>query len=340
MKTITPQSADTRLLSSSEAPVAASSPTRRRLIQASAGLIAGAPAFIHAQPKQLRVIVPLPAGGAADVGVRLITDIWAQLAGMPIVVENRPGASYLIGMQAMQNAPADGSVLIHLNNGMSATQLTFGKYDLLKQLAMVGKFGGTPGTIFVKADSPMKTPADLIANLKANPGKLNYGTILGGQEHMTTVLMLRNNGCSAQAIPFKGGPDSVTALAQGETDFAVSALPLVVPFKGRIRPLCVMTDKRFSLMPDIPSFRDTLGTTAPALDYWGGFGVPAATPAPVVEGLYKTLTEVMKNPDLPKKFAAQGLVIDVDTPAALRKLIADDLTWMAPIAAELNLKAG
>jgi len=314
--------------------------TRRRVLQATAGLITGAPAFIHAQPKQLRVIVPLPAGGAADVGVRLITEIWTQLTGTPIIVENRPGASYLIGMQAIQSAPTDGSALIHLNNGMSATQLSFGKYDMLKQLAMVGKFGGTPGTIFVKADSPMKTPADLIAYLKANPGKANYGTILGGQEHMTTVLMLRNNGCTAQAIPFKGGPDSVTALAQGETDFSVSALPLVVPFKGRIRPLCVMTDKRFALMPDIPSFRDTLGNTAPVLDYWGGFGAPAGTPNALVEGHYKTLVEVMKNPDLPKKFAAQGLVIDTDTPATLRKLIADDLAWMAPIAAELNLKAG
>jgi len=313
---------------------------RRRMMQATAGLIAGAPALIHAQPKQLRIIVPLPAGGAADVAVRLLTDVWTQLTGTPIVVENRPGASYLIGMQAMQNAPADGSVLIHLNNGMSATQLSFGKYDMLKQLAMVGKFGGTPGTIFVKADSPMKTPADLIAFLKANPGKANYGTILGGQEHMTTVLMLRNNGCSAQAVPFKGGPDSVTALAQGETDFSISALPLVVPFKGRIRPLCVMTDKRFPLMPDIPSFRDTLGNTTPVLDYWGGFGAPAGAPAAVIEGHYRTLLEVLKNPELPKKFAAQGLVLESDTPAALRKLIADDLAWMAPIAAELNLKAG
>jgi len=314
--------------------------TRRRLIQATAGVISGAPALIHAQPKQMRIIVPLPAGGAADVGVRMMGEVWTQITGTPVLVENRPGASYLIGMQAIQTAPADGSALIHLNNGMSATQLSFGKYDLLKQLAMVGKFGGTPGTIFVKADSPMKTPADLIAFLKASSGKANYGTILGGQEHMTTVLMLRNNGCSAQAVPFKGGPDSITALAQGEIDFAVSALPLVVPFKGRIRPLCVMTDKRFPLMPDIPSFRDTLGNTTPVLDYWGGFGAPAGTPAAVVEGHYKTLLEVLKNPDLPKKFAAQGLVLESDTPAALRKLIADDLAWMAPIAAELNLKAG
>lgn len=318
----------------------AASNNRRRVLQATAGLIAGAPAYIHAQPKQLKIIVPLPAGGVADVGVRMIAEAWTQLTGTPIVVDNRPGASYLIGMQAIQSSPADGSTMIHLNNGMSATQVTFGKYDMLKQLTMIGKFGATPGTIFVKADSPLKTPADLIAYLKANPGKGNHGTILGGVEHMTAVLMLRNNGCSAQAIPFKGGPDSVTALAQGELDFCISALPLVVPFKGRIRPLCVMTDKRFALMPDIPSFRDTLGNTAPVLDYWGGFGAPAGAPSAVIEGHYKTLTEVMKSPDLHKKFAAQGLVIDTDTPAALRKLIADDLGWMVPISAELNLKAG
>lgn len=315
------------------------SPARRRLVQAAAGLIAGAPAFIHAQPKQIRLIVPLPPGGAADVSARLAMESWTQVSGTPVIVENRPGASYLVGMQAIQNAPADGSVMMHVNNGMIPPQLTFGKYDLLKQLTMVGKFSGTPAAIFVKFDSPIKTPTELIAHLKARAGKANFGTILGGAEHMTTVQMLRSNGCAAEPVGFKGGPDAIIALAQGELDFCILALPLAVAFKGRVRAIAVTSDNRFPLAPEIPSFRETLGKGGSVLEFYGGFAVPAGTPPAVIDGYYKTLAEVGKNANLVSKSAVQLTVVDVVPGAELQRLLVTDLAQWAPIASELNLKA-
>ncbi len=309
------------------------------MVQAAAGFITGAPALIHAQPKQIRLIVPLPAGGAADVSARMAMESWTQLSGVPVIVENRPGASYLVGMQAIQNAPADGSVIMHVNNGMLPPQLTFGKYDVLKQLTMVGKFSATPAAIFVKFDSPIKTPTELVVHLKSRAGKANFGTILGGAEHMTTVQMLRSNGCAAEPVGFKGGPDAITALAQGELDFCILALPLAVPFKGRVRAIAVTSDTRFPLAPEIPSFRETLGKGASVLEFYGGYAVPAGTPPAVIEGYYKTLAEVGKNADLVNKLATQLTVVQVAPGAELRRLLVTDLAQWTPIATELNLKA-
>ena len=313
--------------------------SRRRLVQAGIALT-GAPSIIRAQSKTpMKIIVPLPAGGVADISVRIIAEQWTTLTGQPVVVENRPGGSYLIGMQAIAAAPADGNTLIHLNNGMSATQVTFGRYDMLKQLSIVGKFGGTPGAFFVKADSPHKTIDDILNDLKTRQGKGNYGGIAGGIEHLLAATLLKARGIKATFVAFKGGPDTVTALAPGEIDFVCSALPLIIPFKGRIKALAVMTDKRFPLMPDIPSFRDVV-KDGPGLDYWGGFGVPAGTPPAVIETLNKTMAEVLKAPEVARKYAAQGLVIEVESGAALRKMIADDVAWMTPISKELGLKEG
>ena len=327
---------ETRVLPSSDAQT---STTRRRVVQAALGLITGAPALIRAQPKQIRLIVPLPAGGAADVAARLAMESWTQVTGTPVIVENKPGASYVIGMQAIQMAPTDGSVMMHVNSGMIPPQLTFGKYDMLKQLTMVGKFGATPAAIFVKADSPIKTPPELIAHLKARAGKANFGCILGGAEHITTVQLLRSNNCSAEAVGFKGGPDSVTALAQGELDFCVTALPLSVPFKGKIQPIAVMTDKRFSLAPDLPSFRETLGRAGSALEYYGGFALPSGTPTSIAENYYNTLSEAARNPNLINRLAGQMTTADVAPGAELQRLVSTDLQQWAPIASELNLKA-
>ena len=273
------------------------------------------------------------------MAARLAMESWTQLTGTPVIVENRPGASYVIGMQAIQMAPTDGSVMVHVNSGMIPPRLTFGKYDMLKQLTMVGKFGATPAAIVLKADSPIKTPTELIAHLKARAGKANFGCILGGAEHITTVQVLRSNNCSAEAVGFKGGPDAVTALAQGELDFCVTALPLSVPFKGRIQPIAVMTDKRFSLAPDLPSFRDTLGRAGSVLEYYGGFALPSGTPASVAENYYKTLAEVARNPNLINKLAVQMTAADVAPGAELQRLVSTDLAQWAPIASELNLKA-
>lgn len=314
---------------------------RRRVLRAAAALALTPALTAWAQEAKgpLRVIVPLPAGGVADASVRMFADSWTALTKQSVVVDNRPGGNFQIAMQQLQLAPPDGNTWIHLNNGMSATQATFQRYDLTKQLVPLGMLGTTPGALFVSASGPFATARDLFDWLRANPGKGNFGVTAGGVEHMTTVAMLRKTGLQAQMVPFKGGPDICTALAQNELQFAITALPLIVPFKGRIKPLAVLSDARSPMLPDLPTGRDQ---TLPIqnLDYWGAFAVPAGTPAATVATLNAAILEALKSPSLQSRLAQQGMFARGSSPDAMAKIIADELAWMAPIAAELDLKAG
>ena len=317
---------------------------RRSFFLAGASLAAASslPSFsVKAQDfsKPLRIIVAFPAGGVADIGVRAFAEQWTQITKQNVVVDNRPGGSFQIAMQQMVTAPADGNTWLHLSNAMSAAQASFGRFDLLKQLTPVAMAGGTPGAIFVSQDSPIRTPKDLIDAVKANPAKANYGAILGGNDHLTIVSSLRNYGASATLVPFRGGPDTITALAQNEILFAYSALPLIIPFKGKVRVIAVLTSQRSPMLPDVPTYKE-LGFNTPEVDLWGGFAVPSATPAAIVKGLYPHVVETMKTPAVISKFTAQGIVPKYAPGEELARIIADEVKWMTPVAAELNLKAG
>lgn len=315
---------------------------RRRFIQAGAAL-SGATALNLARAQDargpLRIIVPLPAGGVADASVRFLTDQWTIATKQPVVVDNRPGGNYLIGVQQLLNAPADGGTCMHLNPSMSATQVTFRQFDMTRQLTPIGMIGTTPGAFFVSANSPFQSVRDVLDWVRANPGKANFGATAGGIEHMVSITLLKRAGLSATLIPFKGGPDICTALAQNEIHFAITALPLVIPFKGRIRPLAVMSEQRSPLMGDLPSYRE-LGIDSPELNFWGALAAPAGTPPATVAAMNKVLAEVVKAPTVIAKYAAQGMVAASNTPEAMARIIADEVKWMGPVSAELNLKAG
>ncbi len=313
---------------------------RRQLLRASAALAAGVALPLNAQESKapLRVIVPLPAGGVADTSVRFFGEQWTAQTRQSVVVDNRPGGSYLIGAQQLLQAPADGSTLLHLNSSMVAAQATFQRFDMLKQMATIGMMGTTPGALFVNANSPINSIKDLLDWIRANPGRLNYGAVTGAVEHLQMINWLRRNNLTGTMVAFKGGPDSMTALAQNEIHMALSALPLIIPFKGKIKPIAIWTEQRAPMTPDVPTFREQGLTDLPELNYWGSLAAPAATPAATIAALNKSMVEVMKVPALIAKFAAQGMVAKTSTPEAMAKLIADELKWQTPLAAELNLK--
>jgi tripartite-type tricarboxylate transporter receptor subunit TctC len=143
---------------------------RRRALKLAATMAASRALDLKAQDKSpLRIIVPTPAGGVGDAAVRFFADAWTNITKQSIIVDNRPGGSFLIAMQALSTAPADGNTWIHRNNGMSAAQATFGRYDLTKQIVPIGMMGTTHSCIFVSQNSPIRSATDLIDWLKANP---------------------------------------------------------------------------------------------------------------------------------------------------------------------------
>ncbi len=314
---------------------------RRRLVQLGAALAASAwlPARAQEAKPPLRIIVPLPAGGVADTSVRNFAEFWTAATRQQVVVDNRPGGSFQIGMQQVLSAPADGNTWIQLNSGMSAAQVSFQRFDMNRQLATIGMSGSTPGAIFASPGSGIRSIKDMLDWIAANPGKLNYGAVTGGIEHMMMARILKRYGLTGTLVPFKGGPDACTALAQNEIQLAVSALPLIIPFKGRIVPIAVMTEQRAPMLPDLPTFREQ-GLDSPQLDYWGAFAVPAGTPPATVAALNKTMVEVLKVPALVQKLAMQGMVAISSSPEAMARIIDEEVKWMGPVASELNLKAG
>ena len=314
---------------------------RRHILKSAMAIAAAGPFAARAQESKgpLRIIVPLPAGGVADASVRFFGEAWTNLTKQAVVVDNRPGGSYLIGVQSLLNAPPDGNTWLHLNNSLSAAQATFGRFDLTKQIIPIGLMGSTHSCIFVNHNSPIQNAKDLFDWLRANPGKANYGTVTGSIEHLLVAGLLKRYNLSATLVPFKGGPDTMTGLAQNEVQFALSALPLMVPFKGRIRPIVINSDTRSPLVPELPTFKEA-GFEAPVLNYYGALAVHAATPRLIIDAHYKNAVETLKNPTLVTKFQQQGMFAHTAPTEVMAKIIADEVKWMTPIAAELNLKAG
>ena len=315
---------------------------RRHFLQVGAAIAASAatPVFGQDSKPPLRIIVPLPAGGVADSSVRFFGEQWTTITKQTVVIDNRPGGLFQIAMQQMLTAPADGNTLIHLHTGMSAAQATMQRFDMTKQLLPLGMLGTTPGAIFVPASSPIQNMQELISWIKDNPGKLSYAsTGTGSLEHLLTTVFLRRYSLTGTNVPFKGGPDGMTAVAQNEVQMAVSALPLIVPFKGKVRVIAVLTEQRAAMAPNVPTYKEA-GIEMQGLEYWGALAAPAATPKAIVDSMHKLMVEVMQTPSVMNKFTTMGMAPVTSAPEAMAKIIAEDVKWMAPLGAELNLKAG
>jgi tripartite-type tricarboxylate transporter receptor subunit TctC len=290
--------------------------------------------------KSIKVIVPLPAGGAADASVRIFAEHFTNYAKQSLVIDNKPGGIFQIAMQSIAQAPADGYTLIHLNSGMVSAQVVNKKYDMLKQLVPVALMGSTDGILAASPSAPFKTAQELIVWARANPGKLNYGSAGPGSiEHLTTSAFLKKFGITGTHIPFKGGPDAMTALAQGEIHIFTTAVPLVWQFmqKNLARPLGIMVDKRSPLMPEVATLKEQ-GIDIPALQFWGGMAAPAGTPKAVIETLQGFISAALKTPTLQTRFAGLGMLAAVSSSDEFARQINEDLKWMTLAAQDLELK--
>ena len=253
---------------------------RRHVLGAIAALALSS--LAHAQPAAVpatvKLIVPFPAGGAVDVVARKMAEAMAKHMGNTFIVENKPGASGAIATRAVAMAAADGSNLLYAHSGMVTAQAMGAKIDLLKEFRPVARFTAGPHFLVVRADSPYKTQRDLIDAMKANPGKLNFGS--GGPGSPTHLMyeMLEEAvpGIKATHIPFKGAIEAVTALVGGELDFQFALPGASIEFikSGKLRPLSFTGVKRFAGMPDLPPTAEA-GAPGFKAEPWGGLMLPA-----------------------------------------------------------------
>lgn len=321
---------------------------RRQFLASMAALGAGALGTSGALAQEaypskgpVKVIVPLPAGGAADASVRILLASMQTQMKQSFVVDNRPGGSFVIGMQAIAQSPADGYTLMHINPGMMAAQAALKKIDLLKVLTPISIMGTMPTVLVVPASSPIKSVQELVAAGAAKPGALNYGSVgIGSLEHLWSSNFSKRRNLEAVHVPFKGMPDAATALASGEIQYLPLVLAVALPFvqKGMMRALAVIDNQRHPALANVPTMKE-LGYDEPPLVFWGGLAAPRGTPAAIVEQVRENMATAITTPDVKSKLANIGTTAMASTtPQAFESLVAQELAWMTEAVRSANLQ--
>ena len=279
-----------------------------------AALLGAAAACAQTFPSRpVRIIVPYVTGGAVDATARLLGATVAESVGQPMLVENRPGASSIIGMQACAKAPPDGYTLcMTVADSLSYNPHMFRNlpYDPDRDFAPVINLARGVSMLFAKGDAPFNSVKELIAYAKANPGKVNWGTWGAASIPDLYLQWLRRQaGVDIAAVPYKGAGAAVPATLSGEVDVTYMVIGVVIPHikAGKAKPLAVVGNQRSPLLPDVPALSEE--GMDPGLHSYFGIFATGGTPRPVVDRLNGEFNKALQQPKIEQFLRAQTLEI-------------------------------
>ena len=313
--------------------------TRRHFLNASL-LCAAALAAPYAQAqsypsKPIRIVVPFGPGGATDVVARTVADKLSARLGQPVIVDNKPGASTMIGADAVAKAAPDGYTLM-VSGSSTYTVVPALKermpYDPQKDLALIALLVKAPLVLVSGPSAPVKSLAELVALGKSKPGELGYATFgTGSAPHLAGEMLAHEAGIKVLAVPYKGSAPASMALLGGEIHYAIDTIPSVGPHikSGKLRPLAVTSVQRASALPDVPTLGE-LKLGKASFDGFYGLAAPAGIPAAIQQLLGRELAAIMALPDLKDKLLAAGLEPGfLDAPAFNAKVVVEIATFKA-----------
>jgi len=291
--------------------------------------------------RPVTIVVPAPPGGTADTVVRTLVPRLAAALGQPVLVENKAGASGAIASQAVAAAPADGHTLLmnYTSHAINPWLMARLPYDSAKAFAPVAFLGKVPLLLAVPADGH-RSVAELIADARAHPGKLSYGSsATGGASHLGGELFSQLTGGKLLMVPYKGGAAAATDLAAGRISMLLdSQLALQgVQQAGRVRFLGVASEKPSAVFPDL----EPVGRALPGFEATAWFGVmaPAGTPAAVLERLNAEINRALGDPDVARQLLSRGFEPQAMTPTAWGGFIASETARWGELIKRANLKA-
>jgi tripartite-type tricarboxylate transporter receptor subunit TctC len=292
--------------------------------------------------RAIRLIVPFPAGGPADIVARLIGQKMSEDWGQPVVIENRPGANTIIGAQAAAKAAPDGYTLFFSTGGTHGINPSLYKnagYDPIKDFTPIVWVTIAPNIIVVNPAFPAKSVADLIAMARAEPGKLNSAAPgQGSTPHMAGELFKRAAGISIQHIPYKGSGPALTDVLAGHVSIMFDGISSSAQHvkSGRLRALAVTSLQRVPSMPDVP----TVSETIPGFEASGWFAVfaPANTPRDVVMKLNAEINRVLDLPEVKQRYANIGAITVGGSPEKLRDQVAVEVARWADLIRTSGMK--
>ena len=298
----------------------------------------------HAQDwpsKPVKIVVPSPPGGSTDQIARAIGQKLSEAWGQPVVVENRPGAGLTLGADYVAKSPADGYTLLMGAVHHSIAQTVYKKlpYDFGKDLAPITVLAIVPNVLIVSASNQAKNVSELIAQSKAQPGKLSYGSTGAGTAHHLIGEQFNDMaGTDILHVAYKGSSPALVDLMGGQTtmmfDTVASCLPLIKG--GKLRPLAVATAKRSSALPDVPTLSEA-GLTGFDIATWFGLMAPAGTPKAVIDKVYADSARILATPEMKKHWLEMGAEPVGNTPEQMSAQIKAEMGKFAALAAKAKL---
>jgi tripartite-type tricarboxylate transporter receptor subunit TctC len=292
--------------------------------------------------KSIRIVVPYPPGGTSDILSRLIGAKVTENWGQQVLVDNRTGANGNIGAEHVARSAPDGYTLLvtDIGNLSIAPNVYKLPFDILKDFTPVTTVSYSPHLLTTHPSVPVKTTNDLIALAKANPGKLNFPTGLGGAPHFAGIMFAQRTGIKWTYIPTRGGADSSRMVMGGEGDVFFLGMLQTIPHvkSGRLKLIAVSSEKRIASLPDTPTVGEGPGLAGFVTGSWQGMVAPARVPADVVAKLNTEMVRVLGLADIKEKLATQGTEPVANTSEATARWMTNETQRMGKLVKETGFK--
>lgn len=289
--------------------------------------------------RTIRMVIPFAPGGGSDVLGRALADKMSGELGVSIIVENKPGASSIIGTEAVAKAAPDGYTILLTNSAITSNPTFFKLPFDTQNLVAITKVANAPQLLVANPNAPFKNLKELLAYAKANPGKVTIGTAGAGQiSHLAAELLEKSSGTEMTMVHYKGSGGALTDLIGGQINMSFGTAPGLMQHirNGKVIPIAVSSAQRMSALPNTPSVSELL----PGYDINNWFGIfsPPQTPKPIVDRIYQSITKALAVPELSKKFTEEGFDIVAIPPDRFDKSFKQEIVYWQKFAKDNNLK--
>ena len=298
-----------------------------------------------AQPKfparPIRIVVPYPPGGITDVTTRVVAQELARGLSQNVIVDNRPGANSILGVEIVAKSAPDGYTLASVIAAHAANQTLYPKlpYDSIKSFAPVSLLATAPLIVCVTNSLPVKTPKDLVALARSKPGQLTFASSgVGAAAHLTTELLMATTGIKMVHVPYKGTAPALTDLMGGQVMVMLDVPSSMLPHAhaGRIRALGMASEKRVAVAPDLPTLLESgvpvVGGT------WVGILAPAGTPGDIVARLSRDMAGIVQRPEIRERFVQLGIDPVGNSAEEFSRFLNDEVAKWAKVIRQANVR--
>ncbi len=322
---------------------------RRALVILSLGTLfaLSLPASVSAQTdwpqKPITLVVPYPPGGVNDAVARGYANKLASELGKPILIDNRAGAGTTVASNYVARAPADGYTIYAGGTSLVINPTLTGQvqYDPNKSFELVSLMSFTPFILHVNTAFPARNMNELIAHVKANPGRFNIASSgIGATNHLIAEMLKQEADIDMTHVPYKGGVQAGQDVASGQAQMMFSASLEAKPIlaTGKTRAVAITSAVRSPAFPDIPTMVESTGKKDFIVTFWQGMVVPAGTPQPIVEKLQKAIAKVAADPEIIEQFKSQGVEIRASSQAEFKEFMnREEVRWVKLIKSR-NIK--